>query len=200
MSQSDPVDPAAFGDPESSKGAADSSPAVQGDHYATVKQLFREHNRALVNFLLTRLPSQQDALDVAQECYVRLLQLDRPGAVGFLRGYMFRIAANLAVDRVRRIQVRERESVELFDEWSDANMMDARVITDQEVGTVAEALRTLPPKCREAFILHVVEGYDTAEIAARMKVRDRQVRRYVARALRYCQDWLADSRRRGEGK
>jgi RNA polymerase sigma factor (sigma-70 family) len=172
-----------------SSGSAPPDPAPSAEYYATVRELFREHNRALVNFLLTRVPSQQDALDVAQECYVRLLELDRPGAVGFLRGYMFRIAANLAIDRMRRTQVRERESIELFDEPM-ADDVAHRAMTDQEIERVAEALQHLPPKCREAFVLHMVEGHDTAEIAARMNVRDRQVRRYVARALRFCQDWL----------
>jgi RNA polymerase sigma-70 factor (ECF subfamily) len=189
MNPSKTADPSESGkEPQNEDGQpqADS----HASYYATVRQLFREHNRALVNFLLTRVPTQQDALDVAQECYVRLLQLDRPGAVGFLRGYLFRIAANLAVDRVRRIQVREREGVGLFEAFTDAEAADVQAITDQEVGSVAQALRDLPPKCREAFILHIVEGYDTAEIATRMKVRDRQVRRYIARALRHCQDHL----------
>jgi RNA polymerase sigma-70 factor (ECF subfamily) len=168
-------------------GAGEESPE---DYYATVKQLFREHNQALVKFLRTRLPSQQDAMDVAQECYVRLLQLDRPGAVGFLRGYLFRVAANLAVDRMRRLDVRAREGIELFDEFSEGSLVDRQAITDQEVRSVAEALKRLPPRAREAFVLHMVEGYGTAEIAARMKVRDRQVRRYIAQALRFCQDWL----------
>ncbi len=39
---------------------------------------------------------------MAQEAYVRLLQLHQPGAVSFLRGYLFKIAANLSVDVVRR--------------------------------------------------------------------------------------------------
>ncbi len=174
-------------DPPSGSGLA-------AGHYATVRQLFRDHNQALVNFLLTRLPSRQDALDVAQEAYVRLLQLDRPGAIGFLRGYLFRTASNLAIDRVRRVQVRERDSGELFGEFCDATDTDAQAMTDQEIGLIAEALQELPEKCREAFILHV-EGYVTAEIAMRMEVRDRQVRRYVARALRHCQDWLEGAAR-----
>ena len=56
------------------------------EYRATVKQLFHEHNRALVNFLLTRVRSKAEAMDLAQDAYVRLLQLDHPGAIGFLRG------------------------------------------------------------------------------------------------------------------
>ena len=67
-----------------------------------VERLFREHNSALVRFLQARLRSPQEAHEVAQEAYVRLLSLDEPGAVSYLRAFLFKTAANLAVDRLRR--------------------------------------------------------------------------------------------------
>ncbi len=66
-----------------------------------VARLFREHNEALVRFLALKLRSQQAAQEVAQEAYVRVLSLDKPGAVSFLRAFLFKTAANLAVDRIR---------------------------------------------------------------------------------------------------
>ena len=63
-----------------------------------VERLFREHNDALIRFLVARLRSYQDARDVAQESYVRLLSLDEPGAVSYLRAFLFKTAANLATD------------------------------------------------------------------------------------------------------
>jgi len=60
-----------------------------------LSQLFREHNRALVLFLASRLKNIQAAREVAQEAYVRVLELDTPGAISFLRSYLFKVAANL---------------------------------------------------------------------------------------------------------
>jgi hypothetical protein len=64
-------------------------------HSELIERLFREHNEALVRFLLARLRSRQAALEVAQEAYVRLLSLDQPGAVSYLRSFLFKTAANL---------------------------------------------------------------------------------------------------------
>jgi DNA-directed RNA polymerase specialized sigma24 family protein len=47
-----------------------------GARAAEISQLFREHNRALVLFLASRLKDMQAAREVAQEAYVRLLQLE----------------------------------------------------------------------------------------------------------------------------
>ena len=84
----DPVTPAGTGHPEPL------TPAV-------VERLFAEHNRSLIRFLRTRLKSDQEAKDVAQEAYVRLLQIDQPGTVSFLRADLFRTAVNIATDRMR---------------------------------------------------------------------------------------------------
>jgi len=58
-----------------------------------VSELFRANNRALISFLLTHLSNEGEAREVAQEAYIKLLQLDRPEAVSFLRAYLFRIAS-----------------------------------------------------------------------------------------------------------
>jgi len=64
--------------PGAAPKAADSS-----DRAAEVSQLFREHNRALVLFLASRLKDIQAAREVAQEAYVRVLELENLGAVGW---------------------------------------------------------------------------------------------------------------------
>src|SRR5688572_2123411 len=91
-------------------------PAEAPHHSEQVRQLFQQHNQALVSFLAARLNSAVEARDVAQEAYARLLQLQHPGTVSFLRAYLFRIAANLAVDRIRQRKVRDGGIPEVFEE------------------------------------------------------------------------------------
>ena len=62
----------------------DQTAASPGARRAAVARLFADHNASLIRFLRLRLNSDQEARDVAQEAYVRLPQLDEPGAVGFL--------------------------------------------------------------------------------------------------------------------
>jgi RNA polymerase sigma-70 factor (ECF subfamily) len=69
---------------------------IQGPHAERIAQIFREHNQSLLQFLAGRLASEQDAKEVAQEAYVRVLQLDKPEGVSFLRAFLFKTAANLA--------------------------------------------------------------------------------------------------------
>lgn len=171
-------------------GAERAADAPGADHREVVNELFRQHNRALVSFLMTRLASEQEALDVAQEAYVKLLQLDRPGAIGFLRGYLFRIAANLSVDRIRHRQVRERAAVELFEAFAQTEAADCEAIGREDFDRIVRVVDGLPERHRRAFVRHMVEGYSTTEVSREMGVDERTVRKYVTRALLQCRQAL----------
>lgn len=155
-----------------------------------VSRLFAEHNRSLVSFLTARLHCEQEARDVAQEAYVRMLQLDRP--VSFHKAYLFRIAENLAVDRVRQKVVRERLTEDdLLDNILHApEQPEIRALAQAELEDVQRRLRELSPKCRYAFAQHVLLDRPVKEIAARMKIGERMVRHYVVRGLAHCRAML----------
>ena len=156
-----------------------------------VRQLFEEHNRALIRFLVAKLSSEAEAQEVAQEAYVRLLRLEDASAASFLRAHLFSIAANLAVDRLRQRQVRIRNSPQdLFEDLLTRPGPDREVFAQQELETVKGALKKLPEKCRRAFLLHVFEGHSVREIAERMQLTDRMIRHYVARAMTVCRECL----------
>jgi DNA-directed RNA polymerase specialized sigma24 family protein len=71
-----------------------------------VARLFREHYRTLFLYLAARLKDAQSADEVAQEAFVRLLQLESTLTVSFLRAYLFKISGNIATDRLRQQQTR----------------------------------------------------------------------------------------------
>ena len=151
-----------------------------------IGRLFREHNRRLVRFLEARLGSHHDAKELAQEAYVRLLDLQRPNTVGFLRAYLFKIAENLAVDRLRSRQVRSRS--DLYDPFE--NDLTDRVERDaaaaEEARRFWESLRELPFRYRKAVIMNRLQDLSCEEIAESLGKTPRTVRRYIAYAVSYC--------------
>lgn len=160
-------------------------------HAVAIERLFREHNEALLRFLAARLGSHQEAKEVAQEAYVRLLKLDAPGAVSFLRAFLFKTAANLAVDRLRTRSYRERPATfEFFERLPYTSTPDREVGGAQELDVLRELLHQLPPKCRYAFVMSKFHGKDATEIAEQMGITPTMVRRYILRALVHCRAGL----------
>jgi RNA polymerase sigma factor (sigma-70 family) len=153
---------------------------------AEISQLFRDHNRSLVLFLASRLKDMQAAHEVAQEAYVRVLQLQSPGAVSFLRSYLFKVAANLAIDRLRRQQSSARhDPVGVFEDFLDESTPERSVIAQEELAFLGRVIAELPAKYKEAFRLHRVENESFKDIGHRMGLKERMVRRYVTNALLY---------------
>lgn len=156
-----------------------------------VEDLFRQHNRLLVQLLTARLGSAQAAREIAQEAYVRLLKLDEDRAVSYQRAYLFKIAQNLATDRLRqREKVRRSQDLEFFDEEDAAADPMRSAAADQELRFLLAVLKELPPKCQQAFRLHRFGGLSFGEVGVEMSLTERMIRIYVARALAYCQSRL----------
>ncbi|WP_293866679.1 RNA polymerase sigma factor [Steroidobacter sp.] len=152
-----------------------------------VARLFQEHNDALLRFLALRLHSHQEAKEVAQEAYVKLLNLDQPEAISYQRAFLFKIAANLAIDRRRGGDRRERaRETGLFTELNEVPTPEHEATVAQEVAHLEKLIAQLPAKCRQAFLLYKIQGLDFVEVAQRMNLSERMVRDYVTRALVYC--------------
>jgi RNA polymerase sigma factor (sigma-70 family) len=154
---------------------------------ATIERLFREHNDSLLRFLTARLGSSHEAKEVAQEAYVRLLNLHQPDAVSYLRAFLFKTAANLAIDRLRTRQLREHHaSLDFFNTLRDAPSAEREVAGIQDLSVLQRLIDELPVKCRRAFILNRFQGIDIDAIACDMHTTERNVRRYILQALVHC--------------
>lgn len=170
--------------PEDAAAAPETEDVSRAD---VVEKLFREHNDALIRFLQARLRSYHEAREVAQEAYVRLLSLDNPGAVSYLRAFLFKTAANIAIDRRRRVETHGRVTDSpLFRELTDTLTPERQVAGEQTVRRLERLIAAMPPKCRQAFVLNQIHGKDFAAIAVEMGLSESMVRKYVLRALLHC--------------
>jgi RNA polymerase sigma factor (sigma-70 family) len=149
-------------------------------------RLFREHNQALLRFAAAKLGSEQEGREVAQEAYVRLLQLERPETISHLRAFLFKTASNLATDRLRA-----RRCAPLVQYAVEADLVafelspERQCAGDQMIGVLTAALAELPINCQKIFVYYRIDGLDRSEIAARMGLGERMVRLYMARTLQH---------------
>lgn len=149
----------------------------------------RETARGLWSYLYYLCRDRALADDLAQESYLRLLQvaarLERgPG----LRGYLYRIGHRLFVDHTRRQKLERTwmpfsHSSDAFSEAAgDAQRGPARAL-----GSHAECddlLGRLAGRERELLWLAYGEGVDHREIAARSGLREKSVKVLLLRARR----------------
>ncbi|MEO9943835.1 MAG: RNA polymerase sigma factor [Paraglaciecola sp.] len=159
---------------------------------ALIGELFSQHNDMLLRFLRARLPSDSDAHEVAQEAYVKLLDLDNPSAISYLRAYLFKTASNLAADHLRSEQrASHYRPMVFFKEEQPSEEQTALV--NEKIELLHEFVQELPAKCRKAFMLSRYHDMTTTEIAQLMRLSDRMVRKYLVRATEHCQMRLEEA-------
>lgn len=157
---------------------------------ASVEALYTDHHPWLRTWLRRRLGCAQNAADLAQDTFVRVLALH--GALPVLqepRAYLVTTARHLMVDRARRDAL-ERA---WHDEWAARAALDGHypppelaVSALRTLAQLARALDAAPGKARDAFLWHYLDGQTHAHIAARLGVSDRMVRKYLAQVLLQC--------------
>lgn len=179
-------------DPLPPTGAeTDDSTGLKAGEPASAEALVRAFNQSLVRVLQLRLGSYEDAREVAQEAYARLLNLDGGRVISYHRAYLFRIAHNLVTDILRRRAYVETPDHDVLDAWPDPTANpEGAAHAAQVVERLPALLAELPPKCGEAFRLVRIEQLSFSEAAERMGLTERMIRIHVARALAHCQSRL----------
>ena len=151
----------------------------------------RDYSADLHRFLSKRRFIESDIKDVCQEVYLRLLRFERTEVVQNPMAYLLRVAANVAHDfRLRQAQWTELQG-DLLDapsaEPGPEQLLDAECRARQLRGVLA----ALPPISRAALILHSQEELTYKEIAARLGVSRRVVKRAIMRGYAIARENLS---------
>ncbi|HEY0943817.1 MAG TPA: sigma-70 family RNA polymerase sigma factor [Opitutaceae bacterium] len=145
--------------------AADIAALAAGED-AALDRLMMRWQAPLRGFLFRQLQNEQDALDLAQETFVRIYQHRerfRPGAR--FSTWMFQIALNLARDHLRRRGRRPTASLDEAPEPAESETPKSQAETAEAAVAVRAAIAALPDDLREAVVLFEYEDKSHAEIA-----------------------------------
>jgi RNA polymerase sigma-70 factor (ECF subfamily) len=150
------------------------TPEAPGDE---VLSLFAKHGTSLYRFSRSMLDEADEAEDVVQEVFLRLLQhLQAGGHRGNLRGWLFEVAANCCRDRLRRRRRWLPWRPEL-DQRSSPPESESR-----DLRLARAALRELAPRDRLLLSLRA-QGLSYSEIARAAGIEPVSVGRLLSRAV-----------------
>lgn len=140
---------------------------------------------ALRPALAGRLGCPAAAEDVLHDAFVRFLDTYGGRPVGNPLALVARIAINIVRDIARSDGVRRRQ-METRSEPVCAAPPPAdpeTICSDRQwLMRVADSIQDLPPRCREVFLLHRVEGLPQAEVASVLGISVSAVEKHMVRA------------------
>jgi RNA polymerase sigma-70 factor (ECF subfamily) len=147
------------------------------------EKFYANHSRSFWFYIYKICGDEHLADDIYQESFVRFLKA-RPDIANekHLKGYLYRIAFHLIVDKKRRIKV-EKKSFEEEVHTYERDMHDA----GQESGVLLsmemeKTFKRLKPKQRMLLWLAYVEGYSYSEIAQMTGIKESSLKVQLFRA------------------
>ncbi|HEY5238958.1 MAG TPA: RNA polymerase sigma factor [Rhizomicrobium sp.] len=140
----------------------------------------------LMHFLQKNWRNRSDLEDFRQDVYEHVLKAADSDIPERAKPFVFTIARNLLISRLRK------ESIVPIEIVSDLDMLgyaadepgpDRNVFARDVLRRLQAALDHLPPRCREAIVLKRIEGLSQREIAQRMGISEQVVANYVAQGM-----------------
>jgi RNA polymerase sigma-70 factor, ECF subfamily len=175
--------------------------AGDDDAFAAIVDRYRNQ---ITNFLYRFLNDREEAIDLAQETFVRVyFALDRYHTRYAFSTYIYRIASNLAISEIRKrkrrnvfsltgLFQREDSETEEYQPPDDRPLQDDDLIGDERSRIIETAIASLPPKYRAAIILRDVEELSYDEIAEVMGLGLGTTKSRISRARGLLKEKLKD--------
>lgn len=171
-------------------------PVVRSHDREGFEHFVAERAQPLRQFLLRMKVPEHDVQDVVQESLARLLRYRDSEPATAWQALLYRIAINVVRDRARHARVersvaQESASSAIVDEAASHEPSPEQHASDrQQLALMQAAVMRLPPRCREVYLLHRIEGMTYPEIARHGGVSLKAVEKNIARALRLLREQL----------
>ena len=153
------------------------------------EDLYRQHATRLYNLAYRMVGHPDDADDLLQEIFLTAYRkLDTFKGASALGTWLYRLAMNVCLDRLRSKASRQESVTDALDEGlghagpglSQVNRMD-----------LERAIATLPEGSRAAFLLHDVEGFDHVEVGRILGIAEGTSKSQVHKARLKMRKFLA---------
>ncbi|AVY94480.1 sigma-70 family RNA polymerase sigma factor [Microvirgula curvata] len=154
---------------------------------SVVAELYHGHHHWLSGWLRRRLADVEQAADLAQDTFVRVLLSRDVGAIQEPRAFLTTVARRVLANHYRRAEI-ERAWLETLASLPEpvAPPPETRLMILETLCELDRLLDGLPAAVRRTFLLSQLDGLGYAEIGARLGISVSTVKRHMSRAAMQC--------------
>lgn len=166
---------------------------------AFVTEMEQAHGRELRRFLASHLKNANaDVPDLVQEIFLRLLRIRDLEAIRSPQAYLFTVASHVLREHTLKASARP----DLMDPLDVASHYQNQGVTaadpadeldvQQRLEKVDQDLTKISPRASAILVMYRCEGMTLMEIGEQLGVSHSTVRKYLARAVAYCDERLEE--------
>ena len=153
------------------------------------KVLFEKYYASLCAFATNFVNDPDVAEDIVQEIFFKLYT-DKPtfDVVVALKSYLYLVTKNQCLNYLKHARI-EQEYMSFLKERETTTFFFNQIVEQELLTLLSEAIQDLPEQTGQVFQL-VMEGFDNAEIAEKLKISVNTVLTHKQRARSVLRDYL----------
>lgn len=175
-----------------------SKPIIPTQPAAFVEHVALAYGSQLHTYLVKRLRAGEDAEDLAQEVYLRLLRLQRCDLIRQPAAYVYFLAAQVVGEYrmrdARRPVVCDMEALDRMANMDSFTRRDELPDREHSERELRRLLAKLSAAHRAVLLLRKRDGYSVQEIAAKLQMSVFKVKRYLVEANARLEEKLRQGR------
>ena len=175
--------------------SADNPGLSPPSEWKSVDVIYREEAPAIRLFVKRMVRNTSDAEDIVQETFLRSWPALSSGNIACPRAFLFRAARNLALNHIRNGRVRNSDAAHAAaDETFQRYIPTAEelLIASEEAAACRRLLDELPTRCREAFVLRVVDDQSYKQMSKAMRLSVSTVEKHIGKGKQICRALLSN--------
>jgi RNA polymerase sigma-70 factor (ECF subfamily) len=157
---------------------------INSKYKAEMEKYYKE----LIGYFTYYIGNRQDAEDIVHESYEKVLRARKRGTIlDEPRAFLYKTARNLIIDTHRKTKSHKLKSIDTMElEAPPSERPDNRYTSRVIDSALLEAIGTLSPRCKEAFLLNRMDGLTNKEVAKKMDISLNMVEKHIIKAMKVC--------------
>lgn len=171
----------------------ESTPLSENSHSVDclISQSYIDFHTAIYNYIKNRINNTEDAADLAQDTYVRLLDYKAMLRQETVKSFIFTIARNLVIDYIRRHYRKQEVSANMYEFSKDytesaENELFANDLLKLENGM----MMTLPKQRKLIYYMDRFEEKSADEISQTLQISKRTVESHLFSSRKAVREYI----------
>lgn len=160
---------------------------TKNGNMAAFELIVKRWEKRIMQYILRQLRNLHDSEDTTQEVFISVFKASSQfNTKSIFKGWIYKIALNACINRVRR----RRKTQQMQDEAVVEASPEDRLIQDEQSRAISAIISKLPEVQRSCIILHRFEGFSYSEISDILGISMASVKSNIHRAYEVLKDLL----------
>lgn len=152
---------------------------------------YSDYHELIIHYIRKRINHPEDAEDIAQDVFVRLLDYKQMLLPSSIKSFIFTIASNLVIDYIRRYYRKQEVSANMFEFYKEFECnIESNIHTKEIFNIELQILQQQPEKRRKIYELSRFDEITTADIAEQLQLSKRTVESHLYQSRKQMRNLL----------